>query len=51
MIIFVKRQTLLIHITNMQNESIPTGIGGIIGNKGAVAISFIYNNRYIHFYS
>lgn len=46
MIIFVKQQTLLPHITNIESESIPTGIGGILGNKGAVAISFVYNNRY-----
>ena len=46
MIIFVKGQTLLIHISNIESESIPTGIGGILGNKGGVAISFIYNNQY-----
>ena len=46
MIIFIKRRTLSSHITHIESQSIPTGIGGIIGNKGGVAISFVYNHRY-----
>eukprot|EP01083_Nonionella_stella_P087980 244952_1 len=46
MIIFARKSRLSSHITNIESQTIPTGIGGVVGNKGGVAISFLYNHKY-----
>ena len=36
--------TVAMKITHLTTESVPTGLGGVYGNKGAVAIGFQYNH-------
>ena len=42
-IVFV-RKDLLPHISNVQTDSVATGLADLIGNKGGVAVSFLFGN-------
>ena len=44
--IFVRRDTVSAHLSHIDSQSVPTGIGGLLGNKGGVAISFVFDSRF-----
>ena len=48
-LIVISRREHFYKIQHIEKDTLATGIGGVIGNKGAVGISFKFNDTFLCF--